>query len=208
MWVWRPTSTVMYSCSTDPPPGLLDRSRAMCDQRLYLRDCTYRWTRCSHESCQSLCKCTSPRETGQYEYSSPGPVQPQYCAIRAEVDGAQYNIGSFLSAISLNIVSQDVPRNWRHAVLSQFALSGAAIIAWVFLPESPRWHCAKGRKEEAQRILTKINGKVEGYDVELEYTRMLLEIEDTRVARMVQGGGTNLVRPPLRAFHRPVELHV
>ncbi|RSH81397.1 hypothetical protein EHS25_006929 [Saitozyma podzolica] len=115
---------------------------------------------------------------------------PQYCAIRAEVDGAQYNIGSFLSAISLNIVSQDVPRNWRHAVLSQFALSGAAIIAWVFLPESPRWHCAKGRKEEAQRILTKINGMVEGYDVELEYTRMLLEIEDTRVARMVQGGGT------------------
>lgn len=157
-----------------------------------------------------------PEKLDNTSTSSAGPVQPRYCAMRAEVDGAQYNIGSFLSAISLNIVSQDVPRNWRHAVLSQFALSGAAIIAWVFLPESPRWHCAKGRKKEAQRILTKINGKVEGYDVETEYTRMLLEIEDSRVARMVQGGGTyrdvfrgtNLVRPPLRASHSPVEPHL
>ncbi|KAJ3542353.1 hypothetical protein NM208_g4149 [Fusarium decemcellulare] len=101
-----------------------------------------------------------------------------------------YTIGSFLSAVSLNVVSQDVPENWRHAVLSQFAFCGVALIAWAFLPESARWHCVQGREAECKKILQKVNGKVEGYDVDREYRKMLVEIERANVTASVQGGGT------------------
>lgn len=104
----------------------------------------------------------------------------------------QYTIGSFLSAVSLNIVSQQKPEDWRNAVLSQFALCGVAIIAWAFLPESARWHCIHGRETEAKKILQKVNGKVEGYDVDEEYRRMLTEVEHANVKASVQGGGSYL----------------
>ncbi|PSN67207.1 general substrate transporter [Corynespora cassiicola Philippines] len=101
-----------------------------------------------------------------------------------------YAIGSFMSSISLNIVSQDSPDRWRNAVLSQFALCGVAILAWVFLPESARWHLQHDREDKCKEILQKVNGKVEGYDVEKEYKRMRLELENAKVTASLQGGGT------------------
>ncbi|KAM5368279.1 hypothetical protein ACJZ2D_009645 [Fusarium nematophilum] len=103
-----------------------------------------------------------------------------------------YTIGSFLSSVSLNIVSQDSPDRWRRAVLSQFAFCGIAIVAWAFLPESPRWHCVGGRQDECKRVLRRVNGKVEGYDVDREYRNMLAEIENAGVTASMQGGGTYL----------------
>lgn len=105
---------------------------------------------------------------------------------------AQYTIGAFLSAVSLNIVSQDVSENWRHAVLSQFALCGVAIVAWAFLPESARWHCMHDREAECKKILRKVNGGVKGYDIDLEYTRMLAEVRNQNVSASLQGGGSYL----------------
>lgn len=102
----------------------------------------------------------------------------------------QYAFGSFFSAVSLNIVTNQPAHQWRHAVLSQFAVSGVAIISWFFIPESPRWHCVNGREEECKKILQKANGNVEGYNVDQEYSRMLIEIENVEVNKSITGGGT------------------
>ncbi|CAO2658285.1 Nn.00g060080.m01.CDS01 [Neocucurbitaria sp. VM-36] len=101
-----------------------------------------------------------------------------------------YAIGSFLSAVSLNIVNQEKPERWRNAVLSQFALCGVAIIAWYFIPESARWHLKHGREDECKKILLKINGKVEGYDVEHEMKKLRIELENAKVTASIHGGGT------------------
>ncbi|KAL4882336.1 hypothetical protein BJY04DRAFT_217254 [Aspergillus karnatakaensis] len=101
-----------------------------------------------------------------------------------------YSIGSFLSAISLNIVSQDRPSNWRHAVLSQFVFCGVALFAWYFLPESIRWLCMTGREAQAKKIMTKVYRGVEGYNVDIEYERLMLEIEKSRATASIQGEGT------------------
>ncbi|KAL4864970.1 hypothetical protein BDV12DRAFT_200598 [Aspergillus spectabilis] len=69
-----------------------------------------------------------------------------------------YSIGSFLSAISLNIVSQDKPSNWLHAALSHFAFCGVAPIAWLFLPESIRWLCMNGRETQAKKVMASGEG--------------------------------------------------
>ena len=63
-----------------------------------------------------------------------------------------YVIGAFLSAVSLNIVTNQPHEQWRHAVLSQFSVAGLAIICWFFFPESARWHAAHGREDTAKAI--------------------------------------------------------
>lgn len=103
-----------------------------------------------------------------------------------------YVIGSFLSGVSLNIVTNQAPENWRNAVLSQFSVAGLAIICWFFIPESARWHAAKGREAEAKKILAKVNAKVSGYDVDQEYTRMRMELENVEISKSIKGGGSYL----------------
>jgi glutamine amidotransferase-like uncharacterized protein len=59
-----------------------------------------------------------------------------------------------------------------------------------------------GREEQCKRILLKINGSVEGYNVDLEYSRMCQEISNAAATKTIQSGGsylevfkgTNLVR--------------
>lgn len=46
------------------------------------------------------------------------------------------------------------------------------------IPESPRFYSRKGNHEKAKKVLMQLNGKVEGYDVELEYAVLLKEVED------------------------------
>lgn len=104
----------------------------------------------------------------------------------------QYSIGSFFTSVSLNIVTQQPPSSWRNAVLSQFAICGVAIIAWWFLPESARWHCVHGRETKAKEILHKMNGRVPGYDVDIEYKRMELEVEHIQSTSAMRSGGTYL----------------
>jgi MFS transporter, SP family, general alpha glucoside:H+ symporter len=104
----------------------------------------------------------------------------------------KYAIGSFLSAIALNVVTQDRPEKWRNAVLSQFAFCGVAIVAWCFLPESPRWHCMHGQEGQAKNILRNIYKGVEDYDVDVEYRKMNMEIQTTSEKKEAQQGGTYL----------------
>ncbi|KAF4967390.1 hypothetical protein FSARC_5048 [Fusarium sarcochroum] len=103
-----------------------------------------------------------------------------------------YTIGGFLSAVSLNVVSQQDPSHWRRAVLSQFAFCGVAVIVWAFLPESPRWLCMKGRETQCKKVLHKVNGKIEDYDVEVEYRKLRVEIEHANATASLQGGGSYL----------------
>ena len=49
-----------------------------------------------------------------------------------------------------------------------------------------------GRDAECKRILQKINSKVEGYNVKLEYRRMLAEVRSQNVSAAVEGGGSYL----------------
>jgi len=159
----------------------------MLHQCLHLRDGADFMPWVIDESCSAVCE------------------SPCYSIARRPLTMSQYTIGAFLSAVSLNIVRSQSPDSWRNAVLSQFAICGVAIIAWFFIPESPRWHCMYGREEKCKQILRKVNGKVEGYDVDQEYVRMLIEVNHRQESDSHKKGGsyldvwrgTNLVRAVL-----------
>jgi hypothetical protein len=105
---------------------------------------------------------------------------------------------------------------WRHGIYSEWVFTGLviavpctntftdshslAVIVWFIIPESPRWHAERGNVEKSKKILTYINGKVEGYDVEHEYAVIAQEIQQGRELSGSKGisilsvfRGTNLV---------------
>ncbi|KAJ8314602.1 hypothetical protein KUTeg_006752 [Tegillarca granosa] len=47
-------------------------------------------------------------------------------------------------------------RNWRHLQIAVSAPSFVLLFYWMFIPESPRWLLAKGRKNDALQILKKM----------------------------------------------------
>jgi putative MFS transporter len=72
------------------------------------------------------------------------------------------SIGYFLSPILALVLIPTVSGNgWR----TMFFLGGIpivfAVLAWKFVPESPRWSEAKGRVVEAERVLREIEARVE-----------------------------------------------
>lgn len=105
---------------------------------------------------------------------------------------------------------------WRNGIYSEWVFTGLvisaastnnfadshslAVIVWFIIPESPRWHAERGDVEKSKKILTYINGKVEGYDVEHEYAVIAQEIEQGRrlsgnknISILSVFRGTNLV---------------
>ncbi len=53
-------------------------------------------------------------------------------------------------------------------------------MVWFILPESPRWYAERGKLEQAKKVLRRINGNVEGYDLEHEFAVIMQEIEEGR----------------------------
>ena len=75
---------------------------------------------------------------------------------------------------------QTTPYKYLNGIYSQFALFGLFSIVVVAVPESPAWLCDKGRHAEAKKALDRLVGKVEGYDIDHEYTVLRQQTESSR----------------------------
>ncbi|HVU58943.1 MAG TPA: sugar porter family MFS transporter [Puia sp.] len=53
----------------------------------------------------------------------------------------------------------NVERGWRYMLASGILPAVLFLVLLLFVPESPRWLAARGRRDEALEILTKVNGK-------------------------------------------------
>ncbi|KAL8292368.1 hypothetical protein RQP46_001834 [Phenoliferia psychrophenolica] len=95
---------------------------------------------------------------------------------------AWFVVGQLVAPIVLQQNNKKTPYEFRTPIYSQWAMIGAIIILWSILPESPWWLAAKGRHEDGRAVLERLNGKIEGYDVDHEYGIMVATIEEERRA--------------------------
>ena len=61
--------------------------------------------------------------------------------------------------------AENISRGWRQMFWSELVPASLFFIALFFVPESPRWLMLKGKKDQAARILNRINGEEEGQAV-------------------------------------------
>lgn len=81
--------------------------------------------------------------------------------------GLKYNVQWYLGAIVaawtvFGFVKYETDVSWRVPVALQSAMPLLQILFLYWIPESPRWLCAKGHQEKAFQILVKVSGSSRG----------------------------------------------
>lgn len=94
----------------------------------------------------------------------------------------RFGIGNLLCSVGLKTLNDHEPLVYLKAVYTEWAMLGMMAIIYVCLPESPYWLADKGKHEAGVRSLRRINGKIEGYDVDFHYglVRRTVELEKQR----------------------------
>ncbi|KAL1865069.1 hypothetical protein VTK73DRAFT_5524 [Phialemonium thermophilum] len=91
-----------------------------------------------------------------------------------------YTIGSLLSSVALYVIQALPPSDWRRAVYSCWAFTGAACLLWLALPETPRYLCQKGDEKGTKKILNRLYSGTEYFNLEAEYAMLVREVDSQR----------------------------
>lgn len=74
-------------------------------------------------------------------------------------------LGQLFASVALNRLARIDPLDFRTPIYTQWAMVGVIGIVFAVIPESPWWLASKGKLDKAAKVLHRINGSVEGYDV-------------------------------------------
>ncbi|KAK1579341.1 MFS hexose transporter [Colletotrichum navitas] len=110
---------------------------------------------------------------------------PAHRATATALSSTTYSVGAILAAwVAFGSFRIQDTWAWRTPTLIQAAPSAMVLCGLLFLPESPRWLCSKGKEQTALEILTKYHGagNVDDVVVQHEYA----EIRDTIEAEISQ----------------------
>ncbi|KAF2014274.1 MFS general substrate transporter [Aaosphaeria arxii CBS 175.79] len=100
-------------------------------------------------------------------------------------------IGKFLANLVLMLVQQTNPMNYKVPILTQWGFVGMMLPIFLWLPETPAYYAERDLHEAGKKTLARVNGKVEGYDIEVEYAIILNTIREEKYARS-QAGEDNM----------------
>ncbi|KAH7349636.1 general substrate transporter [Plectosphaerella cucumerina] len=90
-----------------------------------------------------------------------------------------FGLGQLFLAIGLKVLEDTNPMAFRNIFYSELVFLGLWIVPLVLLPETPTWYARKGQHEKARKALSRLVGKVEGYDLDHEYRVLLQEIDES-----------------------------
>ncbi|PCH03906.1 Major facilitator superfamily domain, general substrate transporter [Penicillium occitanis (nom. inval.)] len=96
-------------------------------------------------------------------------------------------IGKFLANLTLMLVQEVRPSNYRIPIVTQWGLLGLMLPIFIWLPETPAYYAERDQDERGKATLKRVNGKVNGYDLEVEYSILKNTILEEAHARQEFG---------------------
>ncbi|KAH8810798.1 general substrate transporter [Xylogone sp. PMI_703] len=116
-------------------------------------------------------------------------------------------IGSFLAPLILTIVQDTNPLNYKVPILTQWAFLGIMLQIFLWIPETPAYYAEHDQDEKGKAALYRINGHVEGYNVEVEYAviknTILEEHQELQSLGMNNRSFKHLLRSYVECFRGP-----
>ncbi|KAG7527584.1 hypothetical protein FFLO_06790 [Filobasidium floriforme] len=81
-----------------------------------------------------------------------------------------FQLGNFFPPIVFQCLKESgMERDWKLPIYTQWATIGVIGVVFFFAPESPVWCAQKGKRDRGIAILTRLNGKIDGYNAEKQY---------------------------------------
>jgi hypothetical protein len=109
-------------------------------------------------------------------------------------------IGSFLAPLVLLLSEKRDPFNFRIPILTQWSFLGVMLPILLWIPETPAYFAARDQHEKGKANLRRINGKVEGYDVEAEYAIINNTILEERREHAARGADHQGIKQILYSY--------
>ncbi|KAF5240366.1 hypothetical protein FANTH_9626 [Fusarium anthophilum] len=89
-------------------------------------------------------------------------------------------VGQFFAPVALQVLHEQDPKDYLTALYTQWSQVGLMLLIYVFLPESPAWLASKGKAQLAKKSLRTLYRGVEGFDVDHQYSLIVLNLERER----------------------------
>ncbi|PSN71411.1 MFS general substrate transporter [Corynespora cassiicola Philippines] len=121
------------------------------------------------------------------------------------VYGFWNSFGKFLPPMVLMLVQNANPLNYKVPILTQWGFLGLMLPIFIWLPETAAYYAARGMDDQGKATLRRVNGRVEGYDVEVEYAiikNTILE-EKSRSAELEPQSVKGVIQSYLDCFRGP-----
>ncbi|KAJ5950918.1 uncharacterized protein N7479_009331 [Penicillium vulpinum] len=90
-------------------------------------------------------------------------------------------VGQIFASVALQELNKHNPYEFRIPIYTQWPMVGIIGVIFVFMPESPWWLVSKGKIENAAKILTRYNGKIDGYNVDEQIQVMSATVAEERI---------------------------
>ncbi|WWC64295.1 uncharacterized protein I303_106905 [Kwoniella dejecticola CBS 10117] len=90
---------------------------------------------------------------------------------------AWYGIGQLCSSLALKVMNDKSPYNYLTPIYTEWAMLGLMAIVYLHIPESPFWCASVGKHDKGRAVIKRLNGGIEGYDVDYHYNIIKRSIE-------------------------------
>ncbi|KPM41346.1 hypothetical protein AK830_g5203 [Neonectria ditissima] len=83
--------------------------------------------------------------------------------------GVWNTLGKFLAPLVLLICEKQDPFNYKVPIVTQWVFLGLMFPIFIWLPETPQYYAERGQDDQGKKTLSRVNGRIPGYDVDAEY---------------------------------------
>ncbi|WWC97802.1 hypothetical protein V866_004689 [Kwoniella sp. B9012] len=88
-----------------------------------------------------------------------------------------YGIGQLASSLALKVMNDRQPYNYLTPIYTEWAMLGLMAIVYICIPESPFWCATAGKHDRGRAVIKRLNGGIEGYDVDYHYDIIKRSVE-------------------------------
>lgn len=112
------------------------------------------------------------------------------CSGEPRLIESRYGLGQLFASAALKILADKQPYNYLDLIYTEWAMLGIMLAIYIYMPESPWWCANHGHHERGRAIVARLNGGIEGYDVDFHYEIIRQTVEhEQAVAAERRGRG-------------------
>ncbi|KAK8853025.1 hypothetical protein IAR55_003726 [Kwoniella newhampshirensis] len=116
-----------------------------------------------------------------------------------------YDIGQLLASTALKVLANKQPNNYLDLIYTEWAVIVSIMLAvFLYLPESPWWCANHDKHDRGRAILARLNGNIQGYDVDFHYGLIKQTVEIEREAALQLHGPIKGFWHDVRSFNEVI----
>jgi len=107
----------------------------------------------------------------------------------------RYGLGQLCSSLALKVMNDNTPFDYLTPIYIEWAMIGIMLGIYTYIPESPYWCATHGDHDKGRAIIKRLNGGIDGYDVDFHYNLIRRAVEKEKsFQKQIDGDTTGFLQ--------------